>query len=198
MFRIKTTLLLIIFSVMNYSCDDQDDALFFIGDSLVANWDLPRFFPNKNIKKQGVNGARIEDLRQWDVYLPSKGKTVVCLIGTNNLPSIKDNEIFSDEFKTSFIDSYIDCIEDFEADKVIAISLLPRTNHYNSSLINQEINRLNNELKNKLSAYDHVYFLDVFDSFIRDGKINEAYYTDGLHLNYYGYELISNLLRSSL
>jgi len=177
------------------SCD-EDKEVIFIGDSLVHQWDVQYFFPGRKVKNYGVNGARVEDILGWKIN--SSERVCVLLIGTNNLSFSGQEDYFSDDFKTSFIESYINTVISLKATKVIFISLLPRYHSINPEGFNNAIKDLNSGLKDSLMSYDSVFFLNAFDSFNEDGKIKESYYIDGLHLNYYGYELLSSLLTKHL
>lgn len=175
------------------SCEkEKDESIIFIGDSLVADWNVRTFFPSRDISNKGVKGAKINDVLSWNI--DSDGKVCVILIGTNNLP----HEPFLEEFKKSFIQSYENVIEALKAKRVIVISILPRDLKSDPTSQNEEIKKLNMDLKNSLSQFQNVYFLDVFDYFMTGNKVNVAYFNDGLHLNYYGYELLSSLLKDIL
>ena len=66
------------------SCsDDGVSELCFVGDSLVAGWDVKASFPTYVVRNDGVSGARVEDILTWN--LDYRDKNVVMLIGTNNL-----------------------------------------------------------------------------------------------------------------
>lgn len=175
------------------SCKSDDDKpIIFIGDSLVNGWDIGRFFPQRITINKGVSGAKINNVLGWN--LDTNGKDCVLLIGTNNLPQIKEGEVLSDEFKKTFLDSYENLVTKLNCKKLIVISVLPRS----SEPLNKEIKKLNQELKKTLEPHPEVVFLDVFDSFINNGKLNHGYFSDGLHLNYSGYVLLSSSLSNLL
>lgn len=194
-FNFKIILLSLILSI-SFSCDTDEEMIILTGDSLAAGWDVGKFLPSRNIENRGVPGAVINDILNWNIN--AEGKTIILLIGTNNLPHHLNEDHLSEEFKASFIQSYLNVIHDLKAKKVIVISVLPRNSGKDPKSFNQEINKLNHELMNALSSVENSYFLNAFDYFLKDGNINFNYSYDGLHLNYYGYELLSKLLLKAL
>jgi len=178
------------------SCERQEESLLFIGDSLIYEWDILRSFPSSNVVNLGVPGAQIGDIQTWNI--DSRGKTIVLLIGTNNLPHLNLEEPFSNNFTNSFVNSYLDVIQTFNANKIIAISILPRHKDMESKLYNKEIEKINEQLANALSFDSHIVFLNAYDLFLKEGDINLVYFKDGLHLNHLGYELLTQLVKEKL
>jgi lysophospholipase L1-like esterase len=84
-------------------------------------------------------------------------------------------------------------VKSLNAQKVIAISILPRNNFDFSKL-----QWLNQSLSEALLNEENVTFLDVFDVFKKDNKLNPEYTTDGLHLSYWGYLLLTEHLSKLL
>ena len=72
------------FAALMSSCSgDSISELYFVGDSLVAGWDVKSSFPTYLTHNDGVIGAKVEDILTWN--LDYRGKDVVMLVGTNNL-----------------------------------------------------------------------------------------------------------------
>lgn len=182
----KRIIFVLIF-IIGVSCSDNGDnkKIIFIGDSLVWNWDTDYYFPQKLTYNRGIGGATIEDVSKLNFN--ADNSTFVLLVGTNNLP--RDRE-FSSEFKCNFINSYMILINKINAEKIIIISLLPREPNY----MTDAIRILNMDLKESFKDMSNIVFLDVFDSFLYKNSINQEYYSDGLHLSYYGYRELSDQL----
>ena len=50
-----------------------------------------------------------------------------------------------------------------------------------------KIGTLNSGYKEICSDKENAEFIDIYDSFCKDGKADEELFSDGLHLNYKGY-----------
>ena len=114
------------FAALMSSCSgDSISELYFVGDSLVAGWDVKSSFPTYLPHNDGVIGAKVEDILTWN--LDYRGKDVVMLVGTNNLG---DNRFTSDEMRPQFIADlvaeYKSTIETLAPRRVFVISILPR------------------------------------------------------------------------
>lgn len=52
----------------------------------------------------------------------------------------------------------------------------------------------NEKINEVLKGKQNVFFLNVFDYFLNGNQIEYEYFTDGLHLNSYGYKILSHKL----
>lgn len=182
--------LLLCYLFLCLSCEkEKEGRVVFIGDSLVKGWKIKKYFSNYDLSNEGVSGAVIEDVLNWDIN--ATDKTAVYLIGTNNLGAATSLPL---KFNNYFIDHYLHVIYTLNAESNIVISLLPRQPSAHRPTINEEIKLLNKELKETFASYDHIEFLDVYDYFTEEDNINHTYFHDGLHLNTEGYNLLSKLL----
>ena len=84
--------------------EEKEGELCFVGDSLVAGWDVKDAFPTWIVRNDGVSGAKLEDIVTWN--LNYQDKNVVMLIGTNNLGGKLFNDATRQEFITDFVDEY--------------------------------------------------------------------------------------------
>ena len=67
------------FAALMSSCSgDSISELYFVGDSLVAGWDVKSSFPTYLPHNDGVIGAKVEDILTWN--LDYRGKDVVMLV----------------------------------------------------------------------------------------------------------------------
>lgn len=189
---VKRSLLILLFLAFIISCGgDKKDPVCFVGDSLVAGWDVRQYFIGRVVSNEGVSGARVEDVLSWNI--DGSGKDIVLLIGTNNL-QLGANGEFSPEFYEDFLSKYEQIVENFHANRVFAISILPRSFEKDPVSLNEQIIELNNRLKKMLESKSSVYFVDVYHEFLYKGGMNPNYSYDGLHLNDLGYSRLSALL----
>jgi len=181
-----SSIVFIIFFVFLSCTEETSCPYIFIGDSLIDNYDTEKYFPSLYTKNMGVSGYTIQDCQ--NLRLDCRGYVVVLLVGTNNL---RNN--FDDNFITTFIEEYTCLVDNLHADRMVVISLLPRKGYDNV-----KIKFLNQFLCSSLSFKNNVIFLDVFDDFMKDNSLNPEYTTDGLHLNYMGYTLLTQHLNKVL
>jgi len=186
--RIKFIFSFCLAFVVACSFDYEERSLAFIGDSLVAIWDLQEYFPSYKTENYGVSGsgiAHIEDYRGCFA-----GKDVAVIIGTNDLKRIKSNE---DEYATR----YVDAVLQLGAENVYLYSIFPRSFKNDPDSINHKVARINSLIKKRIDSTS-VRYIDVFEELSKDDSIDMQYSYDGLHLNIYGYELISSRLKELL
>jgi lysophospholipase L1-like esterase len=109
------------------------------------------------------------------------------MIGTNNLELNSDKEI------TEGLRMLVDAIKIRQpASGILLIGLLPRREQ------EQHIARLNKEIR-KLSVTMHILYADAGKFLLKkDGKINESFFSDGLHPNGAGYRKVGQLIRPYL
>ncbi|GHT52258.1 hypothetical protein AGMMS49982_12000 [Bacteroidia bacterium] len=154
---------------------------------MVEGYDTEKHFPTLYIDNKGVGGYTIQNCK--NLNLNCSGSVAVMLVGTNNL----HGNITDENFINAFIAQYIELVDSLHADRLIAISILPRNNRDNT-----QIRLLNNALRNALSDKENVTFLDVFDAFSHNAGINPEYTTDGVHLSHWGYVLLTERLNQVL
>ena len=158
--------------------EEKEGELCFVGDSLVAGWDVKDAFPTWIVRDDGVSGAKLEEIATWN--LNYQDKNVVMLIGTNNLGGKLFNDATRQEFITDFVDEYKRTIE----------GLAPHTNDY--------IKELNFALSQMVETLNYGVFLDVYDDFAHEDKMNMNYSLDGLHLNDLRYNILNVRLSKEL
>lgn len=168
-------------------CADQNyqDAVAFIGDSEVAKWDLQCYFPYLETINSGKGGSGLQYIQEHSGCM--QGKKVVVQFGTNDLR----------RFDNAYADKYIDAVAALDADETYVISMFPRCFKGDAAQVNDVILSMNLSIRQRAESQGWVY-VDVFPLLKTDDDINWNYYTDGLHLNEDGYELISDELRKYL
>lgn len=145
------------------------------GGEVWNKWLKPAEFRNL-----GFGWDRIENVL-WRVYHDElsgyEAKEVVLMIGTNNLGDCTDKEIAEGiRFLTEAIR------ERQPSARVKVVGILPRRG------MEERIQGLNAEIRALLPA--GVIFTDAGKSLLKDGKIDETLFRDGLHPNEKGYERI--------
>lgn len=174
------------------SCADdvKDIQLDFIGDSIVARWDLAESFPSYRTKNYGVSGSGIEYLESMSSRF--NGRTVVILSGTNN------NYLMTEADRTAYMRRYVDAILALGADKVYLYSVLPRDFSHDRTDINEDIFKFDSIVEEAVADFSDIVYLNIYRLFLKDGKINPQLYSDGLHLSTYGYEILTRFLLDRL
>ena len=183
------------FSACNTSPDIKN--VLFIGDSLVAGWDVEYSFSYLNTTNRGIYGAKINDINTDALQSESLNSTVVMLIGTNDITKYRDTVLPTD-FYSNCITSYKQKIQNLHASRVIVISVLPRRDT-GATVMNPQIIELNQQLSEMTKILPNCVFLDVY-SFLTDkaGLLDTNYSVDGVHINIYGYQLLSAKLSEVL
>lgn len=184
---IKPITLLFLCIFMLPSCEEvENDTYIFIGDSIIARWPLDETFPSRLVYNYGKSGAGISYIAESGNQF--NGNSVVVMIGTN------DNYYFSSDDVDSYIKIYLDAIENLTDKRIYLFSVLPREFSNDIDEINERIEIFNKKIKEKVVDYHHITYIDVFNDFMDGKHINYQYYSDGLHLNIYGYEILSSKL----
>lgn len=169
---------------------NNDEKILFLGDSLIARYDVDKYYKNYNIINSGVGGNQTTDILN-DIenrvfkYNPDK---IFILTGTNDIAfsgldneSIKNNiEKLIDEIKTKLPDA-----------KIYLQSIYPVNDNVNKEIVsirtNDNIKKLNGKIK-KICSKDKCTYINMYDKLTnKDGNLKRIYTTDGLHLRSVGY-----------
>ncbi len=186
--RFLISLLILVFSA---SCAEEDvGKLNFIGDSIIARWPLSETFPSYYTANYGVSGKGISYVESLKGRFT--GETVIIEIGTN------DNLSFIGESIDDYADQYIDAIIGTGAKTIYLYPVLPRDFKNDREYVNANIEDFNRIIRDRVEGISSVVYLDVYDLFMYENHINYQYYSDGLHLNIYGYEVLSKCLMDNL
>ena len=175
---------------MSYNDDATTLSLDFIGDSIIARWDIDEYFPTWQVYNYGVSGAGID-------YIEGNvgrfiGKQVVVVIGTNDINYMAPDRI------EKYIERYMSAIEGLGASRVYLYSLHPRNFSSDRSDVNTDVANFNDHIRAKVSEVPSIVYLDVYSDFFYEGEPNPHLYYDRLHLNHYGYEILVSALNKAL
>lgn len=179
-----------LFLLSSCSDDVKDARLDFVGDSIVARWDLAEYFPSRLVYNYGKSGAGIEYLESLAGRFA--GRNVVVMIGTNN------NYLFVEPDREDYARRYVDAITALDAKRVYLYSVLPRDFTSDRDDVNDDIAEFNAVVKHIVESMPAIVYMDVYDDFLHDGKIDFQLYSDKLHLSPYGYEILTKTLLQEL
>lgn len=184
-------LFVLIFLTLLFSCNTEDNRrLVFLGDSLVARWDLEVSFPSYVVENKGISGSGIDSFSKYkNQYI---GTDIVVIIGTNDLGRISDDNI------EEYAQNYLEQIVSTGAESIYLFSILPRNFANDSTDINDKIERLNDLIKCGAENYGDIIYIDAYSCLKDNEGIAPQYSYDGLHMSPYGYEKLSQLLISCL
>lgn len=170
--------------------DDLDRELYFTGDSIIARWDLAESFPSYICHNDGRSGAGIEYIESLSGAY--RGKDVVVMIGTNN------SSLMSSQLREEYAQRYVNALMALSARRLYLYSVLPRDFDNDYESINSDISNFNDMVYNLVHNISNIRYLNVYDSFLYNGKPNPQFYSDGLHLSIYGYEILKSALDKDL
>lgn len=164
--------------------------LDFIGDSIIARWDIDEYFPTWQTYNYGVPGAGIDYIEgNADRFV---GKQLVVVIGSNDINHMSPERI------EKYVERYMSAIKGLGASKMYLFSLHPR--NFSSDLIdvNKDVADFNNRIRIRVSQETYIEYLDVYHDFLHEGEPNPKLYYDRLHLSPYGYEILVSALKKTL
>lgn len=167
--------------------DDMDVRLCFVGDSMVANWDVERSFPNRITENRGRDGIGISELSELSSI--GDGKDVVVLIGTNDIGAT-----MSEQEVAIYVDGYLKAVADLGGKRVFLLSVLPTADLDK----NRRIECFNEQVAAKVSVSSKFVYINCYETFLQDEVLREDLSRDGTHLNDYGYVLLSDKLKEKL
>lgn len=174
-----SSLLFFLFLILGSCKRNEPDTIVFIGDSLIRNYDVEKFFPYLNTINYGVDGLSIKEM--FSINYCYDESTVVLLIGTNDIKSDLSKEEIN-----RISDEYLKLVNKLVYKKIICISILPRYDiEYNI------IEQINKKIKEKILDIKNCVFLDISNNFLFKYTINPDYTTDGIHLSEKGYYVLS-------
>lgn len=175
----------------------KKDKIIFLGDSITHRYDLKKYYDNKNIINQGVEGDTTEDIinrLQTSIYDYNVRK-VILLIGTNDIGIGKD-PIENIKLIINKIKSYDNSIE------IIVESIYPINNTKNSKIQkdtvgirnNEKIKETNKKIK-EICKEKNITYVNVYDELTdKNGNLKLEYTVEGLHISDDGYKKITNVL----
>lgn len=157
--------------------------LDFVGDFMIERWALDDYFDTWITQNYGRSGAGIDYIEMLNGRFNSR--QIVVMIGTN------DNECFTEKLREEYASRYIKAIRALGANIIYLFSILPCAFNRNN-----EIKDFNNLIKQQINCDSKFVYIDLYAQFINQGVIKRQLYCDGLHLSPFGYQILTNDLKS--
>ncbi len=191
----KLFILLTMMAAILGSCGGDSDlnkVYSFVGDSLIARWDLSYFFPACLTRNDGVSGSGVQYLESLGGKYA--GGRVVVLSGTNDLGLVPSGD------EQAYAERFVEAVSNLGAGRVIVISIPPRSRNWchNELDDNTRIRAMNASIAKECGTRPGFTYVDVFDLLMRDGYLNGEYTHDGLHMSEQGYEIITKKIKDIL
>lgn len=169
----------------NEAYEDYEAEVAFLGDSLTDGYDLERHYPQYKTANRGIGGDTthsLEERLQVSAY-DLKPKTIVLLIGGNNLDTMFEN----------YENILSGISENLPQTDVILVSLTPMGGDWSHK--NPLAKESNEKILMLAQKYEYAY-VDVFSKLLdkTTGQIAAEYTTDGVHLTPRGYEVFTKTL----
>ena len=178
----------------------ESNKILLIGNSITHNWggkpniknnaSWQKYLAPYDVRNFGFGADRIENVL-WRIYhdelsdiYPEK---ILINIGTNNLRVNSNEEIVEGlRFLLQVLKARQPNAE------ITLLGIYPRRDYEDRiALINKSLR--------KITTTEHVRFADIGkDMFLENGKVNEALFTDGLHPNADGYEILGKKIQKLL
>lgn len=194
--KIIFLLLLMVFISCDRS-DGSDNTVYFFGDSHVHKWKLNNYLPDYSPENHGVSGSRITDLISDLSGVSEKKSRAVIIIGTNDLVACLAGEDSVSGILQSYRDMVALCLTKF--DKVWLVNLFPLGENYSDYQAYQTIySTLRSGFSDIIREQDNMYLVDISDQLSDGGFLSNTYSQDGVHLNNYGYQILSSAVRKAI
>jgi lysophospholipase L1-like esterase len=155
-------------------------SILFLGDSLTAEGDWPRWFPEHDVRNHGVAGDTTDQIvSRLDAVVDERPDAIAFLAGTNDLAMRKSVEHIVRNIEYALVSIR----RDLPGVRMLLQSILPRGREF-ADLI-QDANRHLRQFAPNVRAQ----YLDLWPAFAQeDGEIDPQFSDDRLHLNDRGYE----------
>lgn len=181
----------------------EKGGIVFFGDSITEMCDLDYYYPEYNALNRGISGDTTEGMleRLESNLLVLEPDVVFFLGGANDL-----GRASSPSDVNSNIKNIISRIKTALPNTVIYVQSVYPVNPNVTSLAgnhvgirdNEDILLVNSLLRNTCLDLD-VTFLDTFALLVDlEGRLNEQYTFDGLHINAKAYEVVSSFIKQNV
>lgn len=178
----------------NPTLEDISPHYVFLGDSIIKQYELSKYFKGYSVVNSGKDGDQTERLlnnmeERVYRYNPS---TVFILIGTND---VKDNK--SVEYIYENIKQIVEEIKiNIPNTRIILSSILPSQENWGEHDNNEKRQKVNKLLKEEYDDTEVIY-LDIYSALAdkETNKLKDEYTNDGLHMNDKSYKIITEDLK---
>ena len=167
----------------------------FLGDSITQEGEWHEYFPDLAVANRGISADTTKDvLERLDQVFALQPDIVCIMIGINDIQAQES----ADAIAARIAEIVQKLKGKIEGVQIILQSILPSNDRWMKAIDLSEIAALNGSMK-ELEKIEHVHWLDVSVLFAKaDGKLDERYTNDGLHLNGEAYAKWLNLLEPIL
>lgn len=166
-------------ALFNTKTDKQE--IIFIGTSLTEGFALRSSFDDIHLKNMGFAGLEtsgiLANLKRIIVRKPPK---IFLEAGIND---VRNGRSMDDAYN-NFVHMCLVVKANSPSTKLYVQSVLPTL----SEQFNQKIKAYNRRMANYCLS-KHLVYIDMYDYFLVDNKLNALATTDGIHLTPYGYYL---------
>ncbi len=164
------------------------NAIVWLGDSIMDGGEWSELFPLYNTMNRGISSDNTFGVlnRLYEV-VKRKPLKIFLLIGINDIARGIPDEVILRNYR-----KMVDSIQmKSPSTKIYIQSLLPTNNSFTEFKNHQNktdhVLKVNEGLK-KLCSEKKITYINLYDAFLdADGKLNEKYTNDGLHLKGEGY-----------
>lgn len=177
------------------SLPQTKDDIIFIGNSITDGGEWSELFQDLRVKNRGISGdISAGVIKRIVEVMKRKPAKVFLMIGTNDLA--RGNSTDSVVKNILLTASWLK--QENPATKLFVQSILPVSDVFKKfsghSSKTDSILKINNHLSNAAETYQYT-FVNLYPSFCnQQGKLNEKYSNDGLHLTGEGYLLWKHLV----
>ncbi|MFT3902278.1 MAG: GDSL-type esterase/lipase family protein [Niabella sp.] len=169
--------------------------IIFLGNSITAGVDWAELLQNSRAKNRGISGdITFGVLERLHEVVAGKPKKVFILIGINDISRNIPVSVILGNYKRMIAQIKAGSPSTkiyFQTVLPVNSNIPPKKNHYGKD---EQIDAVNKGLK-ELCNIEKVGCIDIHPYFVKDGKLNEEYTYDGLHLNIKGYKLWASILK---
>lgn len=157
---------------------DADFDVAFYGNSITRGSDFQQYFPNKKIINLGYAGDNMTGmLRRVPMLQATNPSKIFIMAGTNDLFHITVDE-FEDRYNR-LLDAINDSVPNA---KVYVQSVLPMNQDLKSNAPSDEKIRQANKCLSKIAVRRHLTYINIYDSYVQEGKLPANITPDGVHL----------------
>ncbi|MHB8338143.1 MAG: GDSL-type esterase/lipase family protein [Ignavibacteriaceae bacterium] len=164
---------------------NEDNGIIFVGDSIINGCEWSELLQNSDIKNRGVISDSTDGiLNRIDKTLEAKPKKIFIMIGVNDLSSGSPLDLI--------VSNYEKIVDKIKANspltEIYIHSVLPTNDiYYKGNATNDKIRILNERLQTIANKYG-LNYIDVFSKVLdNNGRLDERYSNDGVHLLGKGY-----------
>lgn len=166
--------------------------IVMIGDSITDEAEWNELFPNQSIVNRAIDGDTTKGvLNRINSILATKAKKAFIMLGHNDF-SRDENQTVENVFY-----NYEKIVRQLKTNGIIPYiqSTLLSGGQYRA--LNEKINELNLRLE-ALCQKEGLVYIDLNNTFAKDGVLNSAYSNDDVHLNGEGFLVWKNQIKKYL